>query len=120
MNYTERVDGIQIRDVTYLPDFKPTHAPIEYDIVKWKQLEHPIMAMRTDGQLEWKTDYCYSLARLVWDEREEEFKFIGVGMRFVEACPSKEACTMISKFAERKAAHIRERGYYGIKTEKEN
>ena len=117
MDYTKRVDDIQIRDVTYLPGFKPTPAPIEYDIVKWGKLEHPIMALRIDGQLEWQTDYCYSLARLVWDEREEEFKLVGVGMRFVEACPSKEACMMISKFAEEAA---RKGGYYGSKTEEEN
>ena len=117
MDYTKRVDDIQIRDVTYLPGFKPTHAPIEYDIVKWEQRKHPMMTMREDGQLQWQTDYCYSLAHLVWDEREEEFKLVSIGMRFVDACPSKEACTMISKFAEEAA---RKGGYYGSEAEKEN
>lgn len=117
MDYTKRVDGIQIRDVTYLPGFKPNPPPIEYDIVKWEKLERPVIAVRQDGQLEWQVDYCYSLARLEWDEREVEFKLVGVGMRFVEACPSKEACMMISKFAEEAA---RKGGYYGSEAEKEN
>ena len=47
MNYTDRIDGYQIRDVTYI-DMPPKNVPIEYDIVKWAKLDKPYEAFSLD------------------------------------------------------------------------
>ena len=99
--YTERVDGFQIRDVTYLGD-PPQDRPIMFDIVKWAQTEpHEVMDLRT-GKPKVSAEHCYSVARLVWNQREPCFEFQSIGMRWLEANPTERVIKMITEFADRK------------------
>ena len=44
MNYTGRIDGFQIRDVTYI-GLPPQSTPPQYDIVKWVKADKPYEAI---------------------------------------------------------------------------
>ena len=110
MNYTERIDGYQIRDVTYI-GMPPKDAPIEYDIVKWAKPDKPYEALSWDtkkNEMTKKliTEYCYSVGRLVWDKHESCFGFESVGLRWLEAKPSEAVVDMILEFAEKKAKEL--------------
>ena len=103
MDYTERVEGFQIRDVTYLGR-PPKNAPITYDIVKWNKYDKPQRARVIQngvdcGELD-VTEYCYSVAFLEWDAHEKWFELKSVGMRFVEAKPSEAVMDMILDFCK--------------------
>lgn len=107
MNYTERIDDIQIRDITYFPGAEPESASHDYDIVKW-YTHKPIscLDMRT-GEPTTSTESCYSIARLVWDPHEEEYDLHSVGLRWLEEKPSDYVCDVILNFAKFKAAEMR-------------
>ena len=106
MNYTGRIDGFQIRDVTYI-GLPPKNTPPQYDIVKWVKADKPYEA------IDWETnkpvlvsEYCYSVARLVWDSKEPCFDFESVGLRWLEANPTQAVIDMVLKFAEEKEKEL--------------
>lgn len=105
MNYTDRVDGYQIRDVVYLGK-PPENAPPRFDIVKWEQAE-PFEAynIRT-GKKETKTEYCYSVAFLEWDSHEPQFVLHSVGLRWLEERPSEAVIEMVLRFCEEKGKEL--------------
>lgn len=105
MEYTPRVDGIQVRGCVYLGP-APMY-PIRYDVVKWEKHEPTIVTRLEDGQQYVSTESCYSIATLEWDECEECFNLNGVGMRLAAAAPSKAAFQMILDFAHRMTERIR-------------
>ena len=101
MSYTERVDGIQIRDVIYLGK-PPEDAPPRFDVVKWVQTE-PFKAININtGEWEMHTEYCYTIARLEWDRREGEFNLISYGLRWLKEKLSDAVIEMVLRFCEEK------------------
>lgn len=111
-DYTERVEGFQIRDVTYFGD-PPVNAPIQFDVVKWKPEENPHLCdsfRKVNGKwvVEKKliTEYCYSVGTLKWNEHEKAFDFESVGIRWLEEKPSETVIDMILKFIEEKEKEI--------------
>ena len=105
--YTERVDGIQIRDVMYLLGYEPENSPIKYDVVKWVTRAKPIEVTDLDtGKKKLSTEYCYSIATLIWDEDEEAFDIEGVGLRLIEAKLTERAQDMILAFCKLKAIEL--------------
>ena len=106
MNYTERIDGYQIRDVTYI-GMPPKDAPPMYDIVKWNTYDTPTRMLSLDtGKYENVTEYCFSVGTLVWNPKEPCFEFESVGLRWLEAKPSEAVVDMVLKFAEEKAKEL--------------
>ena len=108
MNYTERIEGYQIRDVTYI-GLPPKNTPIQYDIVKWAKYGEPHEVFSLDtGKREMMTEFCYSVGRLVWNPKEPCFKFESVGLRWLEEKPPEAVVDMVLKFAEEKAKELEE------------
>lgn len=107
-SYTERVDGIQIRDVTYLSDYEPENKPIQYDVVKWVTRTKPteVTDLNT-GKKKLSTEYCYSIATLIWDEDEEAFDINSIGLRLIEAKLTERAQDMILAFCALKEIELR-------------
>lgn len=110
--YTERVDGFQIRDVAYL-GHPPKDAPIRFDIVKWVQTEpEEVMCYWTNehGGIECgrkvQTEYCFSVGTLEWNARESCFVFRSVGLRWLEENPTEAVRQMILRFCEEKEREI--------------
>lgn len=114
--YTERVDGFQIRDCVYL-GLPPEGIPPRFDVVKWYPEPNPHMGTvyYTDshsGKLvsreQMITEHCYSVGVLEWNRKEGSFDFQSIGLRWIEEKPSKEVCDMILRFCEEKEVEIRE------------
>ena len=113
--YTERVDGFQIRDITYFGK-PPVDAPIRFDVVKWFPEKKPhygtVYYSTEDG---WKakeqmiTEHCYSVGRLEWGSHEPGFEFQSVGLRWLEEKPSERVADMILKFCEEMEKELLER-----------
>ena len=107
VNYTKRVDGIQVRDCVWMGSPPPNK--IMYDVVKWETRPTPaIVRNARTGQLEYSFESCYSLAHLIWNPKEEEFKFEGVGTRWLKEAPSKEVCDMLLEFCANAAKNLKE------------
>lgn len=109
MNYTDRVEGFQIRDVTYI-GFNPGR-PCEFDVVKWYKHDPPMknVTIFREGRIyENQTVYesCYSVGSLIWDRKECSFHFESVGMRLFEEKPSDAVMQMILDFAEKKGEEL--------------
>lgn len=106
MKYTERIEGYQIRDVTYI-GMPPKDTPPKYDIVKWAVAEPPYEALDIGtGKRKMVTEYCYTVGTLVWNRKEPCFEFESVGLRWLEAKPSEAVVDMILEFAEKKAKEL--------------
>lgn len=107
MDYTSRIDGFQIRDLVYLPGFEPKEPQRQFDIVKWQQTEPREVIDGKTGEKRISTEYCYSVARLNWDEKIEGFNFQSIGLRWLEIEPTAAVCQMIKAFAEFKTMEYR-------------
>ena len=105
MEYTPRVDGFQIRDVTYLGK-PPKDAPQKYAVVKWKECKPTSVIDGRTGEPIVMTEYCYVVADLVWNTHEPCFEIEGVGLRLLEARPSDAAIDMILDFCEKKSEEL--------------
>lgn len=106
--YTERIDGFQIRDVAYwgLP---PVDAPIRFDIVKWEQTEPRDVYSVEKRKYIKSTEYCYSVGWLEYNEHEPCFEFHSVGLRWLECKPTQKVIDAILAFAEAQEKAIEER-----------
>lgn len=112
MEYTDRVEGFQIRDVTYI-GLPPAGTPPTFDIVKWVKHDPPIKdvtVLRNGEVLTEQTvdESCYSVGFLEWDRHEKWFSFRSVGLRWLEEKPSDAVIQMILDFAEKKGKEISE------------
>ena len=105
MEYTDRIDGFQIRDVTYLGE-PPKDAPIRFDIVKWEQTEPRRVINLKTGQYEDSTEYCYSVGRLEWNTKEPCMEFYSIGLRWLYANPPQRVVDAIIEFAEKKSEEL--------------
>lgn len=107
MEYTKRVNGIQVRDCVWVG--APPPNKIMYDVVKWETRPTPtIVRNARTGQLEYSFESCYSLAHLIWNPNELDFEFEGVGTRWLKEAPGKEVCDMLLKFCEEVGKNLRE------------
>lgn len=112
--YTERIDGFQIRDVAYFGE-PPADAPIQFDVVKWFPEKEPYVGTvyhsTPTGWIskdELITEHCYSVGFLEWDSHEPQFVFRSVGLRWLEEKPSEAVINMILKFCKEKEEEINE------------
>lgn len=104
-NYTERFEGLQIRDPVYICK-KPANLPITYDIVKWVQTEPREVINGRTGKKEISTEYCYTVGWLKWDAKEEAFDFESCGLRWLGVNASESANKRIIEFAEQKEKEL--------------
>lgn len=106
MNYTERVDGFQIRDICYI-GLPPKDSPPRYDIVKWEIADPPFEALDLEtGKRKMVTEYSYTVATLEWNSKEPCFEFSSCGLRWLEAKPAQPVIDMILDFANRKEKEL--------------
>lgn len=87
MDYTKRIEGFQIRDITYLPGYEPKEPEHRFDIVKWLN-----------------STYCYSVATLEWNDKTQDFEFKSIGMRWLKEDPSSYVHNLILTFTAFKRA----------------
>lgn len=112
--YTERVDGYQIRDVAYFGR-PPKNAPPRFDIVKWIQHEPKLVTVLHDEDGHWtcreemSTEYCYSVGTLEWNAHEPCFKFSSIGLRWFEERPSDAVIDMVMAFCEKKGQELQDK-----------
>ena len=102
--YTERIDGFQIRDLTYFPGYEPEVKPREFDIVKWQSHAPRKVRDLSSNKEIISTENCYSVAHLIWDNNEREFSLNSIGLRWLDAEPNDKVCKMIKNFAMFKTA----------------
>jgi len=112
MDYTDRVDGYQVRDVVYLGK-PPENEPLKYSIDKWVPEDEPHMGTVfhiVDGRFvpeeKMITEYCYAVGQIEWDDRNATFQFSSVGMRWLEEAPSRAVINMILAFCAQKRREI--------------
>lgn len=91
--YTEKYKGFQIRDINYLDD-PPDDEPIMFDVVQWCEDAY-------SGK-----EYCWSVARLIYDDKEPCFDLQSVGLRWVEAHPPREVEDWIIKWCDYKLREL--------------
>lgn len=104
--YTERYKGFQIRDVIYLGE-PPKDIPPTFDVVKWKEYDHPIMTIDLcTGKQKESTEYCYTVGRLIYDAKEPCFDFESVGLRWLKAHPDEDVEKWIIKWCEYKLQEL--------------
>ena len=106
MFYTERVDGFQITDVTYI-GLPPPNTPPTFSIVKWFRHEPPLTGVTVykDGQVlknQTIDETSYVVAELVWNRHEHDFDFRSIGTRWLEENPTEDVVKMILDFAKKK------------------
>ena len=103
-NYTEIVDGFQIRNPNYL--WEAPNRPIKFDIVKWVDCEPHEVTNLITGKKEIQTRYCYLVAFLEWNPKEPCFEFKSFGLRWLRANASEAVIKMILDFAENKQREL--------------
>ena len=98
--YTPIVDGFQIRDIVYLGCDSDHKIENNFDIVKWVKCDpHNVIDAKT-GKEKIIDQYCYSVGRLEWNEKEESFNFKSIGLRWLESNPSTKVIKMILAFCK--------------------
>lgn len=103
--YTDRIDGFQIRDVTYWGT-PPADAPLRYDIVKWVQTEPRDVYSIEKRKYIRSTEYCYSVANLEYNPHEPCFEFRSIGMRWLECNPTQKVIDAILAFVEKREKEL--------------
>lgn len=112
--FPEPVDDIKIERVTYFPGCEPPNVDTErrFAISKTKSCKpYEATDMRTGEKKIYNTN-TYVIANLEWNEKEEDFDFESVGLRWLEAAPSKEVCDMILKFCNKMTKEYEEEDKY--------
>lgn len=80
--YTDRWNGFQFREPIYLDGRKDKY---RFDLVKWKNSTAPIEAIDAySGKKIMVHEYCFSIGTLIWNTKEEAFKFESCGLRYLE------------------------------------
>ena len=99
--HTDIFKGFQIRDIcrlNELPEPPTTTKPeppttTKYDVVQW---------FKGHGE----EPHCWSVARLVYDEKEACFDLESIGLRWLESHPDQEVCDWILKWCEWKIMEL--------------
>lgn len=108
MFYTERINGFQIADPTYI-GLPPKDTPPTFDVIKWFKTDpHEVCSVVRDKDGRWKTEktikseFCYVVGVIEWDQHEEDFLFRSIGLRWLEEKPTEAVVNMILKFCAEK------------------
>ena len=79
--YTDIWNNFQFRAPVYLDGHFEPH---KFDLVKWEDCEpHEVIDWYT-GKKIIQTRYCFTIATLLWDKKEESFSFESCGLRYLE------------------------------------
>ena len=79
--YTDEWDGFQFRAPTYLDGH---FEPYKFDLVKWVDCDPYETTDAYTGKKIIRKRYCFSIGFVIWDKREQGFKFESVGTRLFE------------------------------------
>lgn len=79
--YTDRWNDFQFREPVYLDG---RHRPYEFDLVKWVAHKPYATIDGYTGEPAISTEHCFSVGRLIWDPKEEDFDFEACGLRYFE------------------------------------
>ena len=79
--YGEEWNGFQFRSPIYLDGH---FDPYKFDLVKWKDCDQHEVTEFTIGEKKIQTRYCFSIATLIWDKKEQTFEFESVGLRYLQ------------------------------------
>ena len=79
--YGEEWNGFQFRSPAYLDGH---FEPYEFDLVKWEECEPTEVTDFKTGKKKIQTRYCFSVAMLTWDKKEQAFDFESVGLRYLQ------------------------------------
>ena len=72
----------------------------KWDVVKWCEEDTPIKVIDIEtGEEKMKDTFCYSVAKIWWNEKEPCWEFESVGTRFLENYESG-LCEFILKWIE--------------------
>ena len=106
--YTDRVDGFQIADPTYI-GLPPAGTPPTFDVVKWFQYDEPVRAIDMySGEEKEVSEGCIVVAVLTWNRKEDSFDFRSILMRWLEEKPTEAVVRMVLDFAEQKGKELAE------------
>ena len=79
--YTDIWNNFQFRAPVYLDKH---FEPYKFDLVKWEEHEpHEVTDFYT-GEKYISTRYCFTIATLLWDKKEQSFDFESCGLRYLE------------------------------------
>lgn len=100
--YTPIVDGFQIRDIVHIGfDSDCSYdAEKDFDIVKWVKCDPYNVIDAKTGKEKTIDQYCYSVGRLEWDEKESCFEFKSIGLRWLESNPTERVIKMTLMFCK--------------------
>lgn len=101
MFYTSIYNNYQIRDCTYIGE-PPSDDKYRFDLVKWRDRDAQSTVYDSEGVKVMPTRYCYSIATLYFDKKEEEFKITSVGMRLIEDAPTQGVFKWIENWCRHK------------------
>lgn len=107
MKYTDRVDGFQICDISWLVPPNNTH-PLRFDVVKWYEHQPEEQINYRTGEKRIVSENCYSVGTLGYNGKEGCFDFKSVGMRWLASHPTKAAEDMILDFSEKMLGWIQQ------------
>ena len=79
--YTDEWNGFQFRQPSYLDGH---FEPYKFDLVKWKDHEPYEVMDLYNGEKKMSTRHCFTIATLIWDEKEYCFEFESCGLRYLE------------------------------------
>jgi hypothetical protein len=105
MYYTDRVDGFQIADVTYI-GLPPKDTPPRYEVILWYEHEPWEAIDGYTGKKKTVTESCYVVAFIEWNPKEPDFEFRSVGLRWLESAPTNRVVKMILDFCEAKEKEL--------------
>lgn len=99
--YTPIVENIQIRDIMNLFNLNEyPENPKRFDIVKWVECDPFETLDYKTSEKKISDKYCYSIGTLEWNPHEPCFEFKSIGLRWLEANPSKKVINMILGFCK--------------------
>lgn len=79
--YGEEWNGFQFRSPIYLDGH---FDPYKFDLVKWKECEPTEVIDFTTSEKKVQSRYCFSIATLTWNRKEQAFDFESVGLRYLQ------------------------------------
>ena len=79
--YGEEWNGFQFRSPIYLDGH---FDPYKFDLVKWKEWKPSETTGYERDKEKVNSRYCFSIATLIWDKKEQTFEFESVGLRYLQ------------------------------------
>lgn len=106
--FPPRTDGIEIRWPPHLNDEIDYMKERRFDIVKWEP-SSPILVFDTNESKHVPVkEKCYTIATLVWNEKDKWFDTTTYGTRLLETYLTPAAQDMLSQFIKKRAEKFAE------------